>query len=303
MAVGSAFDAYAKAYLHDRIYGKNHKESAKYDLKSIFEAQVESQHRDAMFPIGAYIFKCYKDSGALADLMLELQTCVDEPRFEFEVRGTVDGVREGASAKRLGIPLLGKPDLKFINAQGASVVYDWKCNGYYSKASPLKGYIQCRDQSGPHWERKGAHKDAHLILQKGIWLNAACYLEECSSDWATQIAMYGWLLGDAVGVENIVGVDQLVFNSEKMQGEFPHMRVASHRSRVSSEFQYGIITRLTRLWNIITDKPFWFFRDLSPEDSAKKCALLDGRASLYADPNLSEAEAWAISVGRQQRNY
>src|SRR4051812_28236093 len=71
MAIGSAFDAYVKSFLVEALFGKNH--DPKFNLLTIFEAQVEPQNRDYCFEAGKYLFDCYKKCGALSDLMLELQ--------------------------------------------------------------------------------------------------------------------------------------------------------------------------------------------------------------------------------------
>src|SRR4051812_14365124 len=71
MSVGSSFDAHAKSYLHQNLFGKGH--DPKFDLKNLFEAQVEPQNRDWALAAGQHAFDVYKRSGALADLMLDLQ--------------------------------------------------------------------------------------------------------------------------------------------------------------------------------------------------------------------------------------
>src|SRR5688572_28983595 len=84
MAIGSAFDAYVKSYLHNALFGAV---DSKFELRTLFEAQVESQCRDLAWDHGRYAFDCYKDSGALSDLMLEMQRGIGEPRFEFSAQG------------------------------------------------------------------------------------------------------------------------------------------------------------------------------------------------------------------------
>lgn len=295
MAAGSAFDAYIKSFLHDRIYGKGHKDAAKYELQTIFEAQVEPAIRDEAFKVGAYLFACYKESGALADLMLEIQNAVDEPQFEFTVQGIVEGRREGLSTKKTGVPLLGKPDLKFINSKGAHAIFDFKVNGFYSKSntSPMQGYVELREQDveGPHWQRRGQHKNAFVSEYKGMRINVGGYLETYNADWATQLSVYSWLMGESVGSETLIGVDQLVCNGAKRRGDWPLLRIASHRLRVSQDFQYLAQERFQRLWNILIEEPFYFFREYSLQESQAKCLELDKRAEFYRnlDPASDEA--------------
>lgn len=300
MSAGSAFDAYAKSYLATSIYGRS---DPKFSLDALFEAQVESHNRDAAKVVGAYLFEMYKSSGALADMMLELKGAVDAPHFEFEVRGTVEGQREGIGAKRMGVPLLGKPDIKFINSEGETVIFDWKVNGYYSKSntSPVKGFLECREQQGQHWCRRGCHKDAMPMTHRGLTINAGAYFEDCEDEWAAQLATYSWLLGSQVGVENIIGVDQFACNGAKRDSEGrPNIRIASHRSRVSRGFQFNVINRYLTLWGRIIDEPFHFFHDLTVEASREKCAMLDGRAALLMDPTLTDVERWTAQFGREQ---
>src|SRR5690348_832596 len=85
MAIGSAFDAYVKNFLHERLIGKD----PKYELDTLLEMQVESHNRDWSRLHGLHVFTEYKNSGALADLMLELKGSIGNPRFEFEVQANV----------------------------------------------------------------------------------------------------------------------------------------------------------------------------------------------------------------------
>lgn len=277
MAAGSAFDAYVKSYLHDVIY---HNNDPKYQLQNLFEAQVEPQCRTEAWGVGAYLFDEYKRSGALSDLMLELNSAVDEPRFEFDLKGTIEHSREGVTGGKMGVVLMGKPDLRIINAEGAHVIYDWKVNGYYSNwnISPKPGYVQLR-QNGI---RKGAHKDCYLKNVNGIQINSSSYLEDIDMDWATQLSTYGWLLGEPVGAEVIVGIEQLCCKKTERR---PEIRVASHRTRVRQKTQYDIIARYQNLWSILNTEPFYFFRDMSFEESKLKCQMLDRSAGLIVKDN------------------
>lgn len=87
MSIGSAFDAYVKSYLHEALFGKG-KDPA-YAFEALFEKQVEAHNRDWALTAGRFAFECYKLSGALADMMIELNKATNAPRFEFELRGTV----------------------------------------------------------------------------------------------------------------------------------------------------------------------------------------------------------------------
>jgi hypothetical protein len=304
MAAGSAFDAYAKSYLHEMLFGRK---DEKYDRRKLFEAQVEAQNRDECWIVGEYLFECYKDSGALAAMMDELSTAIDEPNFEFDLKGEIKGTREGVEGEPFGVPLLGKPDLRFINDQAAHVIYDWKVNGFYAKGntSPKPGYVQCRDKSTGWWMKCGFHKDARVVPYKGIEINMNALLETVDAEWAGQIATYGWLMGEPVGSEFIAGIDQLVCHGGKRVSykgySFPSVRIANHRTRVGEKFQRQTLNEYVYLWSILSDintDKFYFFRNMSFEDSKAMCASLVEQCRLTNDQNLTDVERWVMEVSR-----
>jgi hypothetical protein len=306
MAAGSAFDAYVKSHLHDVIFGKGHKDSARYELRALFEAQVESHLRNWAWPVGHYIFEEYKASGALADLMIELQGAIDDPKFEFDLTGEVKGSREPVEGVIQGVTIMGKPDLHFINGEGAHVVYDWKVNGFCGKAntSPKPGYVMLRDSKYGNWQRLGAHKNAFLQRYRGIEINTAMYLEQVDPKWATQLAAYGWLLGEPVGSEVINGIDQIACRGD-MQNEagFPKLRIASHRLRVSENFQYRALDRFQYLWSLLSDigtDKFYFFRDVSFEESKIKCESIEAETVALTDPDVPSEIKWGYEIARGQ---
>jgi hypothetical protein len=260
MAIGSAFDAYVKSYLHERLYGKGADE--RYVLRTLFEEQVSEAHWDWAWENGKYVFDLYKDTGCLADLMIELGQAVGPPRFEFSIEGEIEGV-----------PLLGKPDVFFISKSGARVIYDWKVNGYCGKSltSPMKGYIKLRE---PGCSVK-IHKDAMVINRNGIDINVNMFLEEGNEGWADQLSIYGWLLGEQIGSEElVVGIDQIT-------GPASRLRFATHRLRVSPEYQYALVDSITRAWDIIISGHI--FREMSEEESLRRCSILD---QVVTDPDF-----------------
>lgn len=302
MSIGSAFDAYVKSFLHEKLYGKNAPDSGKYEIKTIFDAQVEPQNRDFAWEAGKYVFEKYNQSGALADLMIELNESVSDPRFELDIRGVVSGYREGITKMEMGVPLRGKPDLLFINKEGAHVVYDWKVNGFCGNynTSPMQGYIQLReDCGGGSWNRKGQHKGCVPQRYRGMVLNVAGYLEIFDPKWAAQLATYSWLLGEPVGAETIVGIDQIACNgSRRDPSGHPTLRIASHRCRVSETYQFRVMAEYQELWSIITapEEKFYFFRDVSFEESKLRCKTLDGAAEVLKTGGDSD-ETWVMAMG------
>lgn len=272
MSVGSAFDAYVKSYLYYCLFGSY----GAYEKDALFEAQVEPQNRDWAREAGQYVFDSYKNCGALGDLMLELSSSVGKPRFEFEIQGTVEN-RVGS------VPLLGKPDVFFISDTGARVILDWKVNGYCSNSavSPMPGYVMVRDawqpgQRKPSRNNRMPHKDCFPTRWRGMMINPAARLEDLNSDWAVQLSVYAWLLGEEVGsTDLVIGVDQICGCGDG------YLKVASHRLRAGANFQYGLLDRLTSAWAVIQSGHI--FRELSRQDSDAKCEALEFQATALAD--------------------
>lgn len=237
MSVGSAFDACVKAFLYSRLIKGG---DARYELEALFEAQVEPHNRDFAREAGWAAFNAYKYSGALSDLMVELELATTTIRMEFDVRATVGGV-----------PLMGKPDCFFISGEGARCIFDFKVNGYCSQSpvSPAKGYVKVRDGWRPTEAKasknQGPHAKALLQKFRGITINSAETMESVNAEWADQELIYAWALGEEPGSENLVaGIEQICG-----QGCTPQrMRIASHRLRISYEYQMGLLQRIKHAW-------------------------------------------------------
>jgi len=260
MSVGSAFDAYAKSYLYNAIYGNAGPEN-KYDFQTLFESQVEAHNRDWAVEAGRECFTKYQASGALAELMEELKGAVGNPRFEFSLQDTLTWSGQE-------VTLLGKPDIYFMNALGVRVVYDWKVNGFCSSrnTSPIAGYVNCRDLAK---KARYPHRDAVLTKYKGIVINCMAFLEDCGTmgkDWADQLSVYSWLLGCPIGGEDVVfGIDQITGPRCS--------RITSHRLRIRPQYRYNYMDRIIQLWGII--KSGHIFREMSREDSDSRLQLLE----------------------------
>jgi hypothetical protein len=267
MAVGSAFDAYVKSYLHYNLFGNYGPDDA-YNLDNIFEQQVEEHNRDFARVAGKHCFDEYLRLGALADLMTELQKAIGPPRFEFSISGTI-------RLDEYEAPLLGKPDCYFTNDQGVRVVYDWKVNGYCANrnTSPMKGYVCCRDGSSRY-----QHRDAVVTPFKGVNINCVLFLEDANKEWADQLSIYSWLLGEPVGSENVVfGIDQIT--GPKCA------RISSHRLRIRPTWQYRLMERIGQIWSIIQSGHI--FREMTREESDAKLQILE---DMYASDNLKMIE-------------
>jgi len=274
MSVGSAFDAFVKSYLYEALFGK--KDPA-FEIQTLFNEQVEEANRAWAWEAGHYCFKEYKKCGALADLMLELEQATEDPRFEFTIEGRVSH-----EANVDGVILLGKPDVYFHTKEGGAVVYDWKVNGFCSKSntSPAKGYMSLRPGNK-------IHKLCDAMMVNGLMINVSLPLDQVNASWATQTAIYAWLLGEKVGGDFIVGIDQLACGASDGV-VFPDIRVAKHRALVSKEHQHEVYAKAVHVWQVIESGHI--FRELSEEDSLKRQRMLDHVHAAYTGEDTPEEE-------------
>jgi len=290
MSIGSAFDAYVKAELYTALFGAG--SNPQFEFDTIFVDQVEEHNRDWALEHGQYVFDCYKHSGAYGDLLELLQASEFEPQFEFTVTGDVNAV-----------PLLGKPDCRFVHPNGTHVILDWKVNGYCSKhgSTPYKFYALIRDGWGEETAKKSRGAGKSHPKFDPIELNdltiSSHFLEEASTDWADQLAIYSWMLGEPVGDENtLIGIDQIVCKPQP--GNRPLLRIANHRSRISEDYQKNVAERLKYAWNRITTG--YIFDSMSREESDQRCEELDNEAlSLVGDG--TEQSEWFTRVCRPMR--
>jgi len=265
MSIGSSFDAYVKASMHETIFGKS--SDSRFEFDSLFIDQVEEQNRDWSKENGLYVFESYKTSGAYDELLKLVQASDCMPEFETKISSTVEG-----------IPLLGKPDLRFIS-NGVHIIHDWKCNGYCSKSatSPAKNYRICRDGWVGEKPTKGVGKSHRAYIPvnyKGLEIHAG-YLDEINSDWSDQLSIYSWILKEPIGTENVVfSIDQLV--AKPKPDCKPLMRVANFRARISRMYQQILIGRLHDAWDRITSG--YIFKELTKEENTEHCKILDQQA-------------------------
>ena len=290
MSIGSAFDAYVKAALHTALFGEG--VDPRFEFDAIFTEQVEEQNRDWALDAGKYAFDAYCVTGSYDELLENLLGSQTDPEFEFRVDGTV-----------MGVPLMGKPDLRYIDCSGANVILDWKISGFCSKygASPYKGYRLVRDgwtqeTAKPSRGAGNAHKLYKPITHRGMEIGSH-YLEETCADWADQLSIYGWMLGESVGDENVtVCIDQLACKSRLP--EYPLVRVANHCCRISVVWQQSLVQRLTSCWEAVTTG--YIFNDImSREERDERCEILNMRASAHGEAELGGVEAWVCEISRE----
>lgn len=220
MAVGSSFDAYIKSDLYHRIYGDSGDSSERFDFDNLFMEQVEAANRNKARIDGKDVFDKYVRSGALSDLLLMIGRGIKKPRFEVAVVAEIE----------CGT-LLGKPDM-ILYIEDGNIIHDWKVNGYYSQASPKRGYVELLP------DRK-MHKDTLLLHDNGIYYNGE-NLEDISTDWADQLGTYGLIIGS---VKYYI-IHQLVFRSGIMRvGVFIH--------KIGKRYIEKLVERYTVLWRYI----------------------------------------------------
>jgi hypothetical protein len=265
MAVGSAFDGFTKSAIHVAIYGEKATKGTPYEKDTIFEKQVEPHVRDVAMERGTDLFNQYVECGAYPALLKDIEASPFAPEMEFDVQGTVNDV-----------PLLGKPDLRYITASGVHVICDWKVNGSTSKygASPFKGYQIARDIWGSNTDGK-PHKGYLGDAYKDVMVQDL-FLEEKCDYWADQLAIYAWLLGEPVGEENfVVRMEQIACRPVKTR-DLPRAKFATHMNKISDGYQQALLARVTMCWATITSG--YIFSDMSRQESDEMCEILDGKA-------------------------
>ncbi len=272
MSVGSAFDAYVKSYLSEKFLGKR----PEFEFQTLFEAQVEPHNRDRALVDGKSCYDQYRQLGALADVMLDMEGCIGPPRFETDIVGFVSGTVGS-------VPFRGKPDIFFLSRTGARVIFDWKVNGFYAARghSPKAGYVRIRTND----KHNGSfHRECFLATHEGIRISASHPLETVDPDWAAQLSVYAWLLGEPVGGKYIVAIDQLACKMEYDQSR--SIRVAQHRALVTQEFQEKVFKVASIAWQAI--KTGHIFFELTREESDQRCAMLDISITRPVDTEFQE---------------
>lgn len=294
MAAGSAFDAYVKSALHEALFGKG--ADPAYELDALFTSQVEEQNRDECMEVGHYAFEAYKLCGAYDELLADMQQSEFEPQFEFRLDKVVDGV-----------PLMGYPDCYYIHKSGVHIVLDWKVNGFFSKygATPYKFYSMIRDgwdkpTAKPSRGCSRAHPKYKERTHRDVTLGSH-YMEDTSADWADQLSIYSWMLGEEVGGEDaIVCIDQLA--CKRREGAFPLIRIANHRAQISAKWQNQLVQRLTSCWKAIQSEHI--FTDMSEEDSKDRQGILEMEAvALARSSSADDVASWVNKVSRQGERF
>lgn len=266
MAMGSGFDARVKSAIHTAIHGEATTKGSDYQFETLFEKQVEPHVRDLVLTQSADLFKQYVECGAYGELLADIVNSPYDSEMEFTAKGEIEGV-----------PLLGKPDLRYITVNGIHVICDWKVNGSTSKigASPVQGYKQCLDYgSNTHGK---CHKKYKPMDFKGLEINTT-FMEEFNVDWADQLSIYAWLLGEDIGSEKfVVRIEQVACRPVKNR-TLPRAKFATHMGRISKKHQEALLARIKMCWETVISGHI--FTDMNRKESDDMCEMLDNKAKI-----------------------
>jgi hypothetical protein len=267
-AVGSAFDAYIKAWLcarqsdrpemGARALGRAVKGAVYYQTllrkpESLLDVLLDCSVDQRSFPVASDTRAELIDAGRrLCDLYVNALS--------------LDSVLKSILAVELnewtvidGIPIMGKPDAVLRLSESDDIgclPFDWKVVGYGSDQSPKKGYYNII-ADGCH---KGAHKDGAILHDMRLIDNR----------WNDQLAAYGWLTGRKVGKEFNAYVDCLVMRSTGT-------RIARYKSVITSESQLALIDRYKKVWSSLSDGSYL----ASLPDTVLGCSIMAMTESWY----------------------
>jgi hypothetical protein len=298
MSIGSAFDAYVKSALVKDMFGEA---TGRFDLETLLSKQVSPSLLDWARVNGKYVFESYVRSGAYGEILAEIRLSSRAPRLEYTSnKPIVGGDAAGSIAGDIGgVPLLGKPDLDFVDSGGNDVTLDWKVNGYCSKAavSPMPGFSLVTDGWDESvFKRSKSHFMSHVDFVRssdpGMRYNLKGGLEDYSEEWANQLSIYSWLGGKSVGSHFICAIDQLACDTTKAT-PFPLIRVARHRARISKSYQEKLYSEIVGIWAICQSG--YIFRDMS-EDKSRELQE-------HFDRGIVQDEDTAFLKGNMKQGY
>jgi len=267
MAVGGSFDSHVTRALALRYFGRDDPRcEGEYCLETMLDAAIEPHlDRRELTRIGLELFKRYMATGGYGRLCAELDAASDicmQGRLYYNV------------PERVGLTLMGLPDVAFVRG-GVQHVYDFKVNGFFSAASPLKGFVWKGTGSG-----STSHKSAILgKLDCGTVVDLSGYFD---TGYLRQTSTYAWALQGGCDSPIVVGIEQTACRVASSRWKDPTVlsgdrQVAvsnvSTRSLISVEIQAAVLDEYIHMWDVINSG--WIFEDLSREESDIECARLD----------------------------
>jgi hypothetical protein len=240
--MGSAFDAFIKVFLTEKIESLDLKEINKRILSGVynedekvrlekvnpnlisFEAGVEEQNRalvmnSALVLADKYLKSSFGQGTEWVDL---------EKHIHFMLQPRVD----------LAIPLFMRLDAVVNLKDYKNIPLDWKVKGFGSLtgASPTPGYC-----SG--FKENGELLPPHALWEKDISMDAI------DITWASQLCTYGWGLGHPLGSPFKGIIDCLVYRPTGW-------RFFRYEGWLTEEFQRSLILRFSNCWEKLKSGEF-----------------------------------------------
>jgi hypothetical protein len=163
------------------------------------------------------------------------------------------------------------------------------------------GYVATK-QSKSHGTQ---HTNYMAYNHRGLTINVG-YMEYCHAEYADQLCLYGWLLGEKAGDENVVCmIEEIVAKpvpppSKDAPKPPPLLRVANHRARVKADYQQKLQDRVGRCWNAITTGDI--FPDMTHEENVSRCEVLEDMA-LSLGKSAGQYDDWFNTVSRDTNKW
>ena len=289
MAVGSAFDAYVKAALNYVLYGTA--VSPKFEFGEIFESQVEPQNRDFALKAGKHVFRAYKLTGLSTNCFL----CSDNPSSRRDSSSRSMGHCRCSLHRKAGLPLRARlwagSDPLHPGLESSGLLLEVCCQ-------PVEGLYALPGRLPEREAEQESHNTEHTNFleynHRGLTVNAG-YMEHCNDEYADQLCLYGWLLGEKPSDENVVGMIEEIVS--KPANPTPLLRVANHRARVKADYQQKLLERVGRCWQAITTGNV--FPDLTPEENTGRREVLEDMA-VSLGKTAGAYDDWFNEVSRPQ---
>lgn len=193
MAIGGAFDCYAKAAIAAHF-------GVEFDLESNLNRAIQIKDVPTACIVRADAAELF-DSYAVpyAAMIRDMEASkINVSTLEMEVKRTF--TPDGCNFNILGIP-----DLTYETLDGVRVILDWKVNGRYSArgGSVLTNFVKCLPPTSTSGAN-GAHKKVCALNTNGMLSDHQGF--RCNAH-SSQIATYGLACGED---EIIAWIEQLV---------------------------------------------------------------------------------------------
>ena len=233
MAIGSAFDNMVKVWLWKEIMGKDVPDAGS-------SVELQGEEREKVLADATRLFAFYRDSGALANLVQEIEMRQKDHQIGLVMENWIEYNLD--LGDNIFLPLCGRPDLAFWLKCQKLFVLDFKVNGYYSKSntSPRPGYTICRDING----KTSRYKNFVAGDYCGITYNTLYNMEDVNEEWALQTLCYYWMLkAKLTGNVKVVAEENLIAGIDQLIGVGCN-RISSFRGKISPVYQQTLTDKL-----------------------------------------------------------